>query len=145
MSEYSASDKIFADILKGWTYMSKTKKTTRELEYNSDRRAEIEKIIMELMNLQDDLVEKFISVERVERATTRDAWELRRRFSIVASSLRRHKEHFVAAIPEDEDYEDARQLRKQVRDNVPNVPEPQSLTSSRWNWDVKETSGKIEP
>lgn len=145
MSGYSASDKIFADIVKGWAHMSNAKKTTRELEYNADRRAEVEKIIMELMNLQDDLVEKFISVERVERATTRDAWELRRRFSIVASSLRRHKEHFVAAIPEDEDYDDVRQLRKQARDNVPNIPGPQSLTSSRWNWNVKENSGKIEP
>lgn len=73
-------------------------RTAQNMERNSLIRADIEKVIMDLMNLQDDLIEKYCSVEAPARQTTRDVWEMHRRFTLITSSLRRLKANFIPAV-----------------------------------------------
>lgn len=70
-------------------------KTPRVMERNSNIRAEIEKAIMQMNNLQDDLIEKYLfNDDDVERGK-REMWELRRRFTMITSGLRRLKDDFI--------------------------------------------------
>lgn len=69
--------------------------TPRAMERNSNIRAEIEKAIMQMNNLQDDLIEKYLfNDDDIERGK-REMWELRRRFTMITSGLRRLKDEFI--------------------------------------------------
>ena len=80
-----------------------TLKTSRDMDKNSLIRAEIEHVIMEMNNLQDDLIEKYCSPESAVRRGTRDVWDLRRRFTMLTSRLRRLKQSFIPGIDRDAD------------------------------------------
>lgn len=74
----------------------------QQSEKNSFARNEIEKIIMDVNNLQDDLIEKFYGNSDKTDESVRGVWDLQRRFSIITSSLRRLKSEFIPGIYHDE-------------------------------------------
>lgn len=58
---------------------------------DADMRRAIETTIMDLNNLQDDLVETFMKGHIKDGLRSRQVWDMRRRFSIMTSRLRRLK------------------------------------------------------
>lgn len=67
---------------------------------DSDIRRAIETTIMDLNNLQDDLVESFMNGYIKDGLRSRQVWDMRRRFSIMTSRLRRLKAMFTPGMAE---------------------------------------------
>jgi hypothetical protein len=64
-------------------------------ETNRQLREDIEKIIMNVNNIQDDFIDEYLFNGLDVENDKKKAYEIRRRFSIITSALRRLKEGFI--------------------------------------------------
>lgn len=60
----------------------------KQREKNAEIREDIEKVIMLLNNLQDDIIDEYLFLDEDIERSRNDMKELRRRFGIISSRLR---------------------------------------------------------
>lgn len=67
----------------------------KQREKNAEIREDIEKVIMLLNNLQDDIIDEYLFLDEDIERSRNDMKELRRRFGIISSRLRILKDDFI--------------------------------------------------
>lgn len=69
--------------------------SVRQREKNIEVREDIEKIIMMINILQDDIIDDYLFSDNDLERSKKEMFELRRRFGIISSRLRMLKDDFI--------------------------------------------------